>query len=264
MDGMTLSHPTASKRAPIALRRLGEATADLATIGARVADKASNSKSHRLPAKRFRLEGSRVGNSPLVTEDVAHALRREHGGGTVVEVINAHAFYAAHFACEVACPKKSCQQPAGAPCVTNELKATLVHAQRVAAWSVGPVDESLPAAPLKPIDRDCPKCQAPAGAKCRNKWGGSRPAYHPARKADAAAVNAASAAAPVVEAPVAPAVSVGPGLHSPEVKREPQLRVACPTCRSPKFVRCVTRVNKFTKAHAQRTALWAAGEEQGS
>lgn len=313
----------------LALRRLAEAAADRKVIAGAVADRAENSKSHRLPARRFRLEGSRAGNSALVTEKAGHELRRQWGG-ELVETIVARDAYAKHFACEVACPRKSCKAEKGKCCINSDGDPTIVHKARVVAWEMKDVvaDPTAPNAtkPVKAIDRDCPKCQAPAGTKCRNQWGSAREGYHAARRADARATTAANAAAaPVVDpssivdlaarsyamdietaptpevdrfvevatAPPTPLDVVCPdtqcraprggGCHSlgkkvathkvrvyaadptksPLLKREPSLRVACPTCNSPKFARCVTGARKFTKPHATRDAAWAAGEEQG-
>lgn len=293
----------------LALRRLGEAASDIKVLAGHVAAKAEGSKSLRLPARRWRLEGSRVGNSGLVNEKRGHELRRQFGG-ELVETIEAREAYSKHFACEVPCPKKSCKAEVGKCCITSDGKPTVVHKKRAEAWSMKDVvvDPTAPNAtkPVKPIDRDCPRCKQPAGARCRNTWGGPA-SYHEARRADAkAATAAAGAAAPaVVEAPppspplpateaerfVAAATAPPPPLdvacpdkqcrapkgshcHSlgkkvathkvrvyaadpaqaPEVKREPSLHVACPKCHSPRFVRCVTHVNKFTKPHAERVA----------
>lgn len=296
----------------LALRRSGEAAADSKTIAGLLAAKAEGRS--RLPSRRWRLEGSRAGNSALVNEKTGRELSQQWGG-SLVEVIEAAPFYAAHFACEVPCPKKSCKAEVGKCCVTSDGKPTVVHKKRAEAWAH---KDDAPPEPgtkeVKPIDVACPKCKAAAGKRCRNRWGGPA-SYHGARSDCArgatarAATAAAGAAAPaVVEAPPSspspPAIPVPPAkvdpldvacpyqpcrakpgepcnslgqpvsTHKPriyaadpsqsqEVKREPALRAACPTCNSPKYVRCVTAAKKFTKAHADRVAAWLASEEQG-
>jgi hypothetical protein len=90
-----------------------------------------------------------------------------------------------------------------------------------------------------PLDVACPntQCRAPAGAHCHSL--GRKVATHKVR-----------------------VYAVDP-TQSPDVKREPCLRVACPTCNSPRFARCVTSRNNFTHAHAARADAWEAAEAVG-
>lgn len=128
------------------------------------------------PTRRYRVEGSRAGNSRLVTFGTAVNLQKAYGG-EIVELIEKRGTKEDTKRCDSRhlelgdCPV--CFRPAGQPCERPSGERRAPHTARLGEFPSQIAAKGLP---------ECPTCKAAAGAPCMRprdqKW--RRP--HRARK----------------------------------------------------------------------------------
>lgn len=121
----------------------------------------------KLPAVRFRVEGSPAGNSFLLAQTQAATAQARYGG-RVVEVLTADSLYREHAKGLGACAE--CHADVGHPCTEREastIKVCPPHPVRLG--QPGAVSEQR-ARELGP----CPTCKVEAGRPCRTAAGRRR------------------------------------------------------------------------------------------
>lgn len=125
--------------------------------------------------RRFRVEGSRVGNSMLLTKEAAVRDQLNYGG-KVVEVVTVDAIFIEMARSLPRCKRESCKAEKDQPCRDGRGNIIRPHRNRFG--------EEEPARELHPSTKNpcpAPECGAPAGTPCKGK-NGKNCAPHKARR----------------------------------------------------------------------------------